>query len=198
MTRYTMLIDLQRCVGCWSCTVACKQENNVPPGVFRNHLTQVGPFGEFPNVKGYFLPRMCMHCENAACVAACPTGASYQMGNGLVAIHPDACHLCQSCITACPHGARQMNENDARIEVCDLCLHRITAGEMPACAHHCIGKACFFGDLDDPQSEIARYLATNQDRVVTLWEAQGTKPRLVYLEPKVGMLVTEPSPITLP
>lgn len=55
MTRLTMLIDIQRCIGCWSCNVACKQENGVPPGVTRNQLFTVGPFGEYPDVKAYFL-----------------------------------------------------------------------------------------------------------------------------------------------
>ena len=92
MTRLTMLIDVQRCIGCWSCNVACKQENSVPPEVNRNELFFVGPFGEYPDVTGYFLPRPCMHCEDAACVKDCPTGASYQNGTGTGADRPRQVH----------------------------------------------------------------------------------------------------------
>ena len=191
MARLTMLVDLQRCIGCWSCNVACKQENDVPPGVFRNELFTVGPFGEYPDVKSYFLPRPCMHCEDAACVKACPTGASYQRGDGLVLIDADKCIVCGYCAWACPYGARQVNEVAQRMEGCTMCAHRIDEGLDPACVHHCMGKARMFGDLDDPDSEISKYLAANQDRVFHLLESQGTKPRVIYLAPKMGLLVSK-------
>ncbi len=191
MTRLTMLIDLQRCIGCYSCNVACKQENGVPPGIFRNELFTIGPFGEYPEVKSYFLPRPCMHCEDAACVKACPTGASYQRGDGLVLIDASKCIVCGYCSWACPYGARQVNEEAARMEGCNLCAHRVDQGLDPACVHHCMGKARMFGDLDDPDSEISKHLAANEDRVFHLLESQGTKPRVIYLAPKMGALVPQ-------
>ncbi len=189
MTRLTMLIDLQRCIGCYSCNVACKQENDVPPGVWRNQLFTIGPFGEYPDVKGYFLPRPCMHCEDAACVKVCPTGASYQTGDGRVLVNYDKCIVCGYCAWACPYGAREINPIANRIEGCTMCSQRIDVGLDPACVHHCMGKARFFGDLDDPNSDISKHLAANQERVFYLLESQGTKPRTIYLAPKMGALV---------
>jgi Fe-S-cluster-containing dehydrogenase component len=191
MTRLSMLIDLQRCIGCYSCNIACKQENDVPPGVFRNQVFTVGPVGEYPNVQSYFLPRPCMHCEDAACVKACPTGASYQRGDGLVLINADKCIVCGYCAWVCPYGARQVNEVAGRMEGCNLCVQRIDAGQEPACVHHCMGKARMFGDMDDPNSEIAQYLAANQERAFHLLESKGTKPRVVYLLAKMGALVAK-------
>lgn len=189
MTRLTMLIDIQRCIGCWACTVACKQENDVAPGVFRNQLYLIGPYGEYPDVKAYFLPRPCMHCEDAACVKACPTGASYQRGDGRVLIDANKCILCGYCAWACPYGARQFSETAKRMEGCTLCVQLTDKGEEPACVHHCMGKALMYGDLDDPKSEVSLYLEANKDRVFHLLESQGTKPRVIYFQPKMGALV---------
>ena len=192
MTRLTMLIDLQRCIGCWSCNIACKQENDVPPGVWRNQLFLIGPFGEYPDVKGYFLPRPCMHCEDAACVKNCPTGASYQNGDGLVLIDPDKCIVCGYCTWACPYGARGLNPQTKLMESCTLCKHRLDEGLKPFCVQHCMGQARFVGDLDDPTSDISIHLAANKDRAFKLLESHGTKPRVIYLEPKMGALVPKP------
>lgn len=189
MARLTMLIDLQRCIGCWSCNVACKQENGVPPGISRNELFFIGPFGEYPDVTGYYLPRPCMHCEDAACVKACPTGASFQRGDGIVDIDPDKCIVCGYCEWACPYGARHVNKTAYRMEGCDLCTQRVDVGLDPACVHHCMGKARLFGDLDDPNSVVSKHLAANRERVFHLLESQGTNPRVIYLAPKIGALV---------
>jgi Fe-S-cluster-containing dehydrogenase component len=192
MTRLTLLIDIQRCIGCYSCNVACKQENDVPPGVSRNQLFTVGPFGEYPDVQAYFLSRPCMHCEDAACVKNCPTGASYQRGDGVVLVDQDKCIVCGYCAWACPYGARQVNPIAQRIEGCTMCVQRTDIGLDPACVHHCMGKARMFGDLDDPNSDISKYLEANKDRAFHLLESQGTKPRTIYLAPKMGALVPKP------
>jgi Fe-S-cluster-containing dehydrogenase component len=79
-----------------------------------------------------------------------------------------------------------------RIEVCDQCIARIREGDVPACVHHCMGVARIWGDLDDPNSEISKHLAANKDRQFALLESQGTKPRVIYLAPKMGALVPKP------
>ena len=188
MAHYTLLIDLQRCIGCYSCNVACKQENGVPPGQNWNEVFTVGPVGEFPNVQAYFLPRPCMHCDNPACVAVCPTGASYKRPDGPVLVNHDICIGCQYCTWACPYGARVFNTERMVTEKCTMCAHLIDAGQKPQCVAHCMGQARFFGDIDDPNSDISKYLAANKDRATHLLEEQGTKPSVIYLKPKVGML----------
>lgn len=147
MARLGMLIDLQRCIGCSACNVACKQENNVPPLINRNQVFSVGPLGEYPDLKGYYLPRPCMQCEDAACVAACPTGAAHQRGDGLVVINTDKCIVCGYCVWACPYGARDVNQTAQKIEACDMCAHLVDKGEEPACVRACMARARFFGDL---------------------------------------------------
>ena len=188
MTRPTLLIDLERCIGCYTCKVACKQENGVAVGVDRNEVFEIGPSGEYPDIKGYFLPQPCMHCEDPPCVETCPTGASYRRDDGIVLINHDECILCEKCIKVCPYGARDFNSEINRIEGCTLCTHRIDAGGKPACVVHCMGQALIFGDMDDPQSVVFKYLKANQERKLHLLEDQGTKPKVTYLVPKCGIL----------
>ncbi|HAZ14771.1 MAG: hypothetical protein A2X86_22390 [Bdellovibrionales bacterium GWA2_49_15] len=109
--RYGMVIDTRRCVGCKSCTVACKAENKTPPGVFNNTvLTVLDEKGG--NEKPMFMTRPCMHCENPPCVAACPVeGATYKREtDGIVVVNYDVCGGARECVAACPYGARTMDE----------------------------------------------------------------------------------------
>jgi len=109
--RWGMVIDLQKCIGCKSCTVSCVAENNLPPGVvYRPVMSE--EIGTFPNVRKRFLPRPCMQCENPPCVPPCPVGATYQRPDGVVAIDYDQCIGCRYCVTACPYGARSFDFGD--------------------------------------------------------------------------------------
>ncbi len=188
MSRPTLLIDLERCIGCFSCHIACKQENGVPAGVNRIEVFEIGSADDYPNVKGYYLPRPCMHCEEPPCVKACPTKASYRREDGIVLIEHDECILCKNCIRACPFGARDYNHQAKQIECCTMCVHRADGGKKPACAAHCMGQALIFGDLNNPQSEVSQYLAVNKERALHWLEGEGTKPRVIYLAPKCGVL----------
>lgn len=191
MARPTLLVDLKRCIGCYSCVVACKQENGVPVGSNWIRVDEIGPFGEFPNIQGYFLPHGCMQCEDPACVDACPTGASYQREDGIVLVNHDQCILCRYCTWACPYDARSFDVENQLMTKCTLCAHLVDAGKDPACVQHCMGGARFFGDIDDPNSEISQYLAANEDRAVKLLESAGTQPSVIFLQPHVGMLSNE-------
>ena len=153
MTQYAILTDLNRCVGCLGCSVACKVVNGVEIGSFWNKVLRIGPFpdgegAQFPDVYTYFLPVTCQHCENPACVAVCPTGASHKLPDGTVQIDKEKCIGCQFCAMACPYGVRCLNETERVVEKCTLCEQKIAQGELPQCVAQCGGRARFFGDLD--------------------------------------------------
>ena len=109
MARYAIVTDLNRCVGCLGCTVACKAVNGVPIGNFWNKVLRIGPFANeegatFPNVYTYFLPVGCQHCADPECVKVCPTEASHVLPDGTVQIDKSKCIGCQFCAMACPYG----------------------------------------------------------------------------------------------
>ena len=104
MTRYAMIINLHDCVGCGTCDIVCKIENQVPQGVFLSyHLSEMT--GEFPKPRLSYKPVMCNHCAKAACVKVCPSGALHKDEVGLTVIDSDKCVQCGSCAKACPYGA---------------------------------------------------------------------------------------------
>ena len=149
MARRTLVIDLNKCSGCDSCTVACKYENNVKLGSYWNRVLAVGPTGEYPNIEMYWMPMQCQQCENSPCVKVCPTGASYRdPENNVVMVNKEKCIGCQYCMYACPYGVRQFNEDEGVVEKCTLCEQRISQGELPQCVAQCGARARFFGDLD--------------------------------------------------
>jgi len=153
MTQYAIVTDLNRCVGCLACMVACKVVNEVPIGSYWNKILRVGPNAktdgaEFPDVELYFLPIQCQHCEDPECVKVCPTGASQKLADGTVQIDKSKCIGCQFCAMACPYGVRYLNEEERVVEKCTLCEQKIVQGELPQCVSQCGGRARYFGDLD--------------------------------------------------
>ena len=153
MTQYAILTDLNRCVGCLGCSVACKVVNGVEIGSFWNKVLRIGPFpdsegAQFPDVYTYFLPVTCQHCENPACVKVCPTGASQKLPDGTVQIDKEKCIGCQFCAMACPYGVRYLNEEERVVEKCTLCEQKIAQGELPQCVAQCGARARYFGDLE--------------------------------------------------
>ena len=106
--RYAMVIDLHRCVGCAACDIACKSENNVPEDFhWSNHIIETT--GTFPNVRYRYIPTLCNHCDNAPCVANCPTTAMYKSEDGLTLHDPDKCIGCATCMIACPYNVIYRN-----------------------------------------------------------------------------------------
>lgn len=109
--NYAMSIDLHKCVGCAACSIACKNENNTDTGNdWAHHINRT--VGTFPNTNYEYIPTLCNHCENAACVTACPTQAMYKDENGLTLHDADKCIGCKSCMQACPYGVISFNSQE--------------------------------------------------------------------------------------
>lgn len=179
MTKWGMCIDLNRCVGCGACVVACQLQNNQSPNVSWITLDTV-EWGEEPEDSGRaFIPHACMHCEDAPCVEVCPTGASQKLEDGVVIVDYDACINCGTCMGACPYGARHSNKDGGNyfgaaeqapyeaygvqrsnvLEKCIFCHDRAVEEQTTACTYNCPAKARFFGDLDDPESPVSTRIA---------------------------------------
>lgn len=181
MAQKTLVIDLDRCIGCFACEIACKQENGVPLGVYYNKVLSIGPTGVFPNIKQYFLPSVCQVCKDAPCVTVCPTGASYKTADGQILIDKEKCIGCKLCMTACPYGARSYNPEKKVVEKCTLCNHLQAVGEKPACVKVCCAKARYFGDIDDPKSDVSKAVAAAGPENVHSMPDSGNKPTVRYI-----------------
>lgn len=148
--RFGILIDIDRCLGCQACVVACRQESLVcstHPLGGAIEVRQMGPSGLFPDLEMHFLPAQCNHCDTPACLSVCPTDAIFKRKDGIVLINREKCTTCKACISACPYGAILHDEQTNRIEKCTFCVHRLDQGEIPACISICPAKARTFGDL---------------------------------------------------
>lgn len=160
MARMGMAIDLDRCVGCGACVLACKSEWQVADGEQRTWVTEIGPVGRFPDgLESTFYVGQCAHCGDPICVAACPTGAMAKDSDGRVLVEPGLCIGCRYCVAACPYGACFIDPRTGKVDKCDFCYDRMRAGAAePACVQTCISEAKVFGDLDDPASGIRQRL----------------------------------------
>ncbi|HEV2053913.1 MAG TPA: 4Fe-4S dicluster domain-containing protein [Methylomirabilota bacterium] len=176
--RYGFVIDQRKCIGCHACTVACKEENQVPLGVNRTWVKYIEK-GTFPDTRRYFSVMRCNHCDNAPCVTICPTVALYRRPDGIVDFDGDRCIGCKSCMQACPYDALYIDPETQTAAKCHYCAHRVEVGLEPACVIVCPVQAIVPGDLDDPTSGIARLVATQQ--VAVRKPEQGTQPKLFYI-----------------
>lgn len=216
--KYALLVDLRKCVGCTSCQVSCKMENAVPLSSYRSKV-DIADTGEYPKAKRMFFPKICNHCDEPPCVEPCPVeGATFKRNDGIVVVDQNKCIGCGRCINSCPYGARYLHPNisvvndpvkyaetvpevrgkkawELRVaDKCDYCLHRIDAGiEEPACVRNCVGRARFFGDLNDRNSEISQLLAANK---TSTWAPDfGTKPAVFFIVPDQDVFSAADGPI---
>lgn len=179
--RLALIVDLDRCIGCCGCEVACKQENGVALDVNWNKVVTVGPHGSYPEIEQYFLPTMCQECETPQCVKVCPTGASYEREDGIVLIDKEKCLGCKYCIMACPYGVRSFNEEQKVVEKCTLCVQLQAVGQEPACVKNCAAKARFFGDVNDPRSAVSKALTQAGSENVHSLPDVGNRPTSRYI-----------------
>jgi Fe-S-cluster-containing dehydrogenase component len=202
-----LVIDLDTCVGCHACAVACKQWNagGIAGPVTDENAYGKEPFGVwFNRVHSYeveadaasaqpamtlHFPRSCLHCETPACVTVCPTGASYKRAeDGIVLVDEDKCIGCKLCSWACPYGAREYSAVEGVMKKCTLCVDRIyneqleQADRQPACVQACPTRARHFGDLGDPDSAVSQLVAQREG--VGLLPELGYRPVNRYLPPR--------------
>jgi len=196
--HWGMLVDLRRCIGCQACTVACKAENGVPLGVFRRRVRTIMT-GTYPKATRHYVPISCFHCEKPACLDACAKldcyigqeeSAIHQTDDGYVMIDKEICKPDKKpCLTGCPYHNIFYDPVADKADKCTFCEHRVKQGVAPACVQTCQGGALMFGDLKDPNSQIAKAMASNQTKV--LRPKKDTKPSFHYigLEPEVQQVI---------
>jgi molybdopterin-containing oxidoreductase family iron-sulfur binding subunit len=199
--KYAMVIDLRRCIGCNACTIACKQKNGTPVGIFYSHVN-VYETGKYPAARMKALPVLCNHCDKPPCETVCPVGATVKQPNGIVTVNADKCIGCRYCQEACPYEIRQFVKSNTEgyfpdkgltqyekamypthqagtVEKCNFCQDRVAQGGKPSCVQTCPAQARFFGDLDDPKSEVSKLIAANDAH--TLRPEAGTHPNVYYI-----------------
>jgi Fe-S-cluster-containing dehydrogenase component len=220
--RWSMVIDVAKCIGCHACTIGCVAENKLPPGVVYRPVIEE-EIGTYPNVGRRFLPRPCMQCQKPPCVPVCPVKATYQNEQGVTVVDYNRCIGCRYCLVACPYSARTSDfgewytkgtpENPGKIlgrpaaaqgyetrpateygkkwpergkgspignaRKCHFCLHRLEVGQLPVCVTTCIGRATYFGDLNDNMAVITRLI--RRERAEQLLAHRGTDPSVYYI-----------------
>ena len=208
-----LLIDLDTCVGCHACATACKEWNGAsaisgpltdcdpygaqPSGLWFNRIRHY-EVGTYPQSKTVNFPMSCLHCEEAACVTVCPTGASYKRDDGIVLVDQDRCMGCNLCTWACPYGAREQDAASGTVKKCTLCVDRIYDDALPeeerqpACVLACPTHARHFGDFADPDSKVSKLSAARGG--FELLPMLGYKPVNTYLPPREPPPVSERAP----
>ena len=153
--RRVIVVDPRRCLACRTCEIECAVAHSRSKELLQAMAEEVPPR---PRVtlewaEGFAVPLQCRHCEDAPCVAVCPTGAlSRENEESPVLVNGDLCIGCRSCILACPFGVismAEMGERHSAIIKCDLCVERLAAGRLPACVEGCPTGALSFRELGE-------------------------------------------------
>ena len=184
MARYGMLIDLKSCNACRACMTACKGIHGIPFGehdgreYYRIWPVEV-ELGEYPYAIRNMTPFLCMQCEDPPCMVVCPIpGAIHRREDGIVLVDEQKCDGCKVCIPACPYGALYFREDKRVVDKCTFCVENVDEGVRPQCVKTCPVDAIFFGDLDDPESQVSK--------LIKRWDARplrselGTRPSVYY------------------
>ena len=190
MSNYAMAIDLNRCIGCYNCQIACKDEhvgNDFAP------IAQSQPtFGHFwlsiaekeqvwspSHIKVTYIPKPCQQCDSPACAKAAKDGAVYRREDGIVIIDPEKAQGQKGLVDSCPYGSIYLNEEKGLPQKCTFCAHLMDdQWASPRCVQSCPTSCMHFGDLDDPESAVSKFLAENETEALS--PEFGTVPRVFY------------------
>ncbi len=222
--QYGMVIDMNRCVGCHACAIACKAEWEVPADKGRNWVHRLGPEKTEHGMAATYYVGLCNHCDRPTCVPVCPadpvektftdakTGKSVKMKvaatwkdpfNGTVQIDKERCLGCGACAKACPYGARYVHRSmingkmTRKADKCTYCMPRVEKELPPACVQTCLAGARIFGDITDPKSEVAKYIKKGAAGLTSA--AVNIGPNSRYFGNKKDMaLLQKEAPQTMP
>ena len=200
--QYGIYFDQTRCMGCFTCVVACRDWYDVPAGQASYIRLTTVEKGRCPELFVAFLPTFCYHCQNPACMDACPEDAvTKREEDGIVTVDAEAClgkDSCGLCLEACPYDAPQFTaEENAKMQKCDLCINRLAMDKKPICVSGCPMRALDAGPIDKLK---AKYGAVETAESFTYIEAQ--KPSVVFKPKKDALRLSikrieiKPNPIT--
>jgi molybdopterin-containing oxidoreductase family iron-sulfur binding subunit len=201
--RWAMAIDLRRCDGCRKCTEACQKTHYLP-----KEQTWIKVY-EMRDASGgtFYMPRLCMQCDNPPCLRVCPVGATFQNDEGVVLVDQNRCIGCRMCMAACPYEARYFNwttpppaprlptppmpefpvpQKKGTVGKCVFCVHYLAHGQLPACVAGCPMQAIYVGDLVDDVAtnggEAVKFSTFLRDNdAVRFRDELGTGPRVYYI-----------------
>jgi molybdopterin-containing oxidoreductase family iron-sulfur binding subunit/tetrathionate reductase subunit B len=180
------VIDVFRCIGCDTCSIACKMENSVPIGQNRLRILNPQqktvfdkPTGKYPDVSMEWWPVMCQHCEDAPCIDDCPTYAIHMREDGMVEIDEEMCVGCQNCGEACPYDAIDFNSEVGTADKCNMCDHRVQDGLQPMCVEVCPTRAIHYGDVEDTNGKLAKLVSNRSADILN--EDARTKPAISFI-----------------
>ena len=191
MPRYAIICDVEKCDGCYVCFLSCKDEyigNDYPPysaaqseGQSWMRVREV-EYGSGNKVKVDYIPIMCQHCGDPACIKPGPEGAVYKRPDGVVMIDPVKSKGAAELVDSCPYRCISWNPELNVPQKCTMCMHLIEAGEkQPRCVEGCPTEALVFGDLDDPGSRISKLFEEKRERLEEFHPEFGTQPTVRYI-----------------
>lgn len=186
-------IDMERCIGCRTCQVACKDRRDIQQAGPRLRRVDSFETGVYPEVGRFHLVLSCNHCAHPMCMANCSTGALYMNDDGIVLVDDEKCNGCQACVEACPYGAPQFIEEQGIVQKCDTCLALREAGMNPVCVDACPMRAIDFGDLDELRAKYGDDLVSE---LPCIEPAATTTPSLL-IHPNEAALREDFTPVVL-
>ncbi len=201
--QWAFVIDLRKCDGCEKCTKGCQEAHYLSKDQRWINVYKVTD----ETGRTRFMPRLCMHCENAPCVRVCPVGATFKNSEGVVLVNQQTCIGCRTCMASCPYEARYFNwsqppaapanftnpmpefpvpQQKGTVGKCILCVHYTETGKLPACVEACTMEALYIGDLKSDTAtngnetvKLSKFLRDND--AVRYREELGTRPRVWYI-----------------
>jgi len=178
VAQYGFFFDQSRCSGCHACAVACKNWHGLPPGPLKYLRIYEYEKGAFPDVRVHFQWVPCYHCDEPACVAACPSDAIYKEPRyGAVLIDSEKCDGCRLCYEVCPYGAPVFESDEPGVpaQKCTMCIDRLEGGDQPLCVLACPTRALDFGPLDT----LAAMYGDNRD-LEDMPDSETTRPAVIF------------------